>query len=229
VTNAAPSVLNPGTPTLQISGPAAGPVAGTVLIGQASFGTPISSAPVAGQVMPVVDQPNGTGLACNTLSPVNALAVRGNVALVDRGVCGFTIKAKAVQDAGAIAVIVVDNVAGSPPPDLGGVDPTVVIPAVRISLADGTAIRAQLNRRSRTASGVIASLYVAGSQLAGANPFGRVYLFTPNPFQPGSSVSHWDVSATRNLLMEPSINSNLTHSVKPPEDLTLPLLQDTGW
>ena len=228
VINSAPSVLNPGTPTLQISGPAAGPVTGTLLIGQASFGPAISTTPIGGQIMPVVDQADGTGLACTALSGSNALAVRGNVALVDRGVCGFVVKAKVVQDAGAIAMIVVDNVAGSPPPDLGGADPAVVIPAVRISLADGTQLKAQLKRRSRTASGVIGSLYVAGSQLAGANPFGRVYLFTPNPFQSGSSVSHWDISATRNLLMEPSINSDLTQSVKPPEDLTLPLLIDTG-
>jgi len=229
VTTAAPSVLTPGTPTLQISGPAAGPVTGTLLIGTAAFGAPIAATPVSGQVMPVVDQPNGAGLACTTLSPANALAVRGNIAVVDRGVCGFAIKVKLVQDAGAIAAIVVDNVVGSPPPDLGGVDPAIVIPSVRISLADGTALKAQLKRRSRTVSGVVGSLYVAGSQLAGANPFGRVYLFTPNPFQSGSSVSHWDTSTTRNQLMEPSINSNLTQSVKPPEDLTVPLLKDTGW
>jgi len=66
-------------------------------------------------------------------------------------------------------------------------------------------------------------------QLAGADTAGRVMLYTPNPFQPGSSVSHWDTSATRNLLMEPAINDDLTQSVKPPEDLTLPMLTDIGW
>jgi hypothetical protein len=54
-------------------------------------------------------------------------------------------------------------------------------------------------------------------------------LYTPNPYQPGSSVSHWDTSAFPNQLMEPAINSDLTTSVKPPQDLTLPLLQDIGW
>ena len=29
--------------------------------------------------------------------------------------------------------------------------------------------------------------------------------------------------------MEPNINADLTHSVKPPEDLTKPLLRDIGW
>ncbi len=42
-------------------------------------------------------------------------------------------------------------------------------------------------------------------------------------------MSHWDTSAIRNLLMEPSISADLTHSVRPPEDLTFPLFQDIGW
>ena len=229
VTALAPQVLTPGTPTLQISGPAAGPVTGTLLIGLASYGNPVSTTPVTGQVMPVVDQSNGTGLACTTLSAANATAVRGNVALVDRGVCGFAVKAKVVQDAGAIAMIVADNVAGSPPADLGGADPAVTIPSVRISLGDGNALKAQLKRRTRTTSGVVASLYIAGSQLRGANPFGNVLMYTPNPFQAGSSVSHWDTFAFRNLLMEPAINADLTQSVVPPQDLTFPLLRDIGW
>jgi hypothetical protein len=45
----------------------------------------------------------------------------------------------------------------------------------------------------------------------------------------GSSVSHWDVSASPNLLMEPNINDDLTLSVVPPLDLTLTLLKDLGW
>ncbi len=35
--------------------------------------------------------------------------------------------------------------------------------------------------------------------------------------------------ATRNLLMEPSSNSDLRYAVMPPRDLTLPLLRDLGW
>ena len=64
---------------------------------------------------------------------------------------------------------------------------------------------------------------------AGADPLGRALMYTPNPFAGGSSVSHWDTSARPNLLMEPSINRDLTHSVMPPEDLTFALLRDLGW
>ena len=55
---------------------------------------------------------------------------------------------------------------------------------------------------------------------------GRPLLYTPNPLIGGSSVSHWDVSAFPNLLMEPNINADLTTSLVPPLDITLPLLKD---
>jgi hypothetical protein len=229
VTAAVPNVLSIGVPRLAISGPAAGAAVGDYPVGAASFGPQLGAVSVTGQLMPVVDQPNGTGLACNPLSATNALAVRGRIALVDRGTCTFVVKVKNAQNAGAIGVVVADNAAGSPPSGLGGADPTITIPAVRIAQADGIALKAQLTRRSRTASGVIADLGVNLGQYAGADTSGRALLYTPNPYQGGSSVSHWDTIAFPNLLMEPSINSDLTHSVIAPYDLTFNLLQDIGW
>ena len=229
VNNALPGVLTLGTPALVVTGPAAGPAAGSYLVGTASFGNPLSGMAVTGQIMPVVDQPNGTGLACDPLSPANARAVAGNIALVSRGVCGFVVKVKNAQNAGAIAVLVADNAPGAPPPGLGGSDPTIVIPAVRITQADGLTIRAALGKRSRTASGVIGSLGLAGSQYQGADALGRMQMFAPNPLQPGSSVSHFDTTAFRNQLMEPAISSDLTHAVKVPQDLTFELFKDIGW
>ena len=54
-------------------------------------------------------------------------------------------------------------------------------------------------------------------------------MFAPNPFQGGSSVSHFDVTMFRNQLMEPSINPDLLQSLLPPVDLTYRLFQDIGW
>jgi len=54
-------------------------------------------------------------------------------------------------------------------------------------------------------------------------------MYAPNPFQAGSSVSHFDVSAFPNQLMEPAINADLTHEVTPPHDSTYKLLLDIGW
>jgi hypothetical protein len=50
-----------------------------------------------------------------------------------------------------------------------------------------------------------------------------------NPVQPGSSISHWDTAGIPNQLMEPSINADLTASVRPPEDLTSSQMTDIGW
>src|SRR5207248_10628461 len=120
-------------------------------------------------------------------------------------------------------VLIADNAAGSPPPGLGGSDSTITIPAVRITQADGNTIKAQL------ASGVNVTLFLDSSMAAGADSSGHPLLFTPNPFQSGSSVSHWDTSAFPNQLMEPSISGDLSHTVTNPKDLTTSLLKDIGW
>lgn len=91
------------------------------------------------------------------------------------------------------------------------------------------AIRAQLQRRSRTRSGVTASLGVNPPKLAGADAERRILMYAPNPLQPGSSVSHYSTAAKPNQLMEPAISGDLTHDLAPPRDLTLPLLRDIGW
>ncbi|MCO5259928.1 MAG: T9SS type A sorting domain-containing protein [Crocinitomicaceae bacterium] len=78
---------------------------------------------------------------CNP-SPANAYA--GKIAILRRNTCAFTAKAKYAQDAGAIAVIVVDNIdddnlennyMSAAADDVNG--PLVTIPVVRISLTDG--------------------------------------------------------------------------------------------
>lgn len=227
VTANVPNVLSPGTPELVATAPAS--IANTYLIGIAAFGPLLTASGTSGEVMPVVDQANGTGLACTPLNAVNAMAVNGKIALIDRGTCDFSLKTKNAQNAGAIGVIIADNVAGSPPPDLGGADPTVTIPAVRITLADGNTFKSALRFRSRTKSGVFVTMQLNMAVYAGADPLGRALMYTPNPWAGGSSVSHFDTSARRNLLMEPSINRDLTHSVVPPEDLSFSLMKDIGW
>jgi hypothetical protein len=90
-----------------------------------------------------------------------------------------------------------------------------------ISDVDGAAIIAQLD----AAMVVNASIATDPNQLAGADAQGRVLVYTPNPLQSGSSVSHWDTSCFPNTLMEPAINSSITQTT----DLTRYMFQDIGW
>lgn len=61
---------------------------------------------------------------------------------------------------------------------------------------------------------------------AGADEENRVLLYTPKPYQSGSTHSHFDSSASPSLLMEPAINADLkAFNV----DLTKQAMQDMGW
>mgnify|MGYP001290195740 CR=1 FL=1 len=177
----------------------------------------------------VRDQADGRGLACTPLDAQNRAAVRNRFALVDRGDCTFVVKAKNLQDAGATGMILVNNVPG-PAPALGGNDPTVAIVAVSVSQADGAALKAAADAAlARGRAPIHAQLRRDRDSLAGANADRRVFLFTPSPFQPGSSVSHYDSSASPNLLMEPSASPNQAIAVRAPQDLTFELFRDIGW
>jgi hypothetical protein len=76
---------------------------------------------------------------------------------------------------------------------------------------------------------LIANLGVNNAQRQYADASNRPFMYTPNPFQGGSSVSHWDTRMFPNQLMEPAINADLTHEVTTPNDLTFELLRDIGW
>ncbi|MEO5701884.1 MAG: M36 family metallopeptidase [Casimicrobiaceae bacterium] len=69
-------------------------------------------------------------------------AVAGKIALVDRGVCTFVEKARNAQAAGAIALLVANNVTGLV--SMAGADPSVTIPLASIALDDGADIRGAL-------------------------------------------------------------------------------------
>jgi large repetitive protein len=76
-------------------------------------------------------------LGCNA-TWTNAAAVTGKIALVQRGTCGFAVKAKNAQENGAIAVMIANDTTGVV--NMGGVDATVTIPAVLVAKAHGDAI-----------------------------------------------------------------------------------------
>jgi len=58
---------------------------------------------------------------------VNAAAVAGKFAIIDRGSCNFTVKVKNAQLNGAIGVIIANNQGGTAIVNMAGADPTIVI------------------------------------------------------------------------------------------------------
>lgn len=76
--------------------------------------------------------------ACTGL-PTDSLT--GKIALISRGGCTFSQKIRSAQDAGAVAAIVVNNVAGDPTAmGLGGIPNEPTIPAYMASLANRSAL-----------------------------------------------------------------------------------------
>jgi len=172
------------------------------------------SATASGQITLVNDGLGTTSDACSAI----AQNLNGQIALIDRGNCTFIAKVLNAQNAGAAGVIVVNDQAGAPFA-MGGDGTGLTIPAVMISLSDGTAIKAQLS------AGVSATIGPDITRLSGADSNGRVTMYNPNPLEPGSSIGHWSTEASPNLLMEPAINRDLPIST----DLTRNVMHDIGW
>lgn len=74
--------------------------------------------------------------ACS--APTNAAAIAGNIAVVYRADCEFGTKAQNAEAAGAIAVVIINNVPGAPiSMGAGAAGATVTIPVVMLTDVDG--------------------------------------------------------------------------------------------
>lgn len=127
---------------------------------QASFGP--QDASFSGSLVLVNDGTITPTLGCATL--INASSVNGKIAVLDRGSCLFVDKVRYAQAAGAIGVVVINNVDGVPIVMGGDNASDIVIPAVMISKSDGTIIKNQLNN-SIAVDGTVNSI---DTQISGA-------------------------------------------------------------
>lgn len=93
--------------------------------------------PLTADVM-LYGSPTNTSIQGCSTATANSFA--GKVVLIYRGNCNYTVKVKNAQNAGAVAVIMVNNIAGDPV-TMGGTDTTITIPAVMVSQSDGNKIR----------------------------------------------------------------------------------------
>lgn len=193
-------------------------------IGTASFGPLATSTAISGRVVRATDAATTEGPTtfdgCTAFS--NADAIRGNVAMIDRGSCTFVVKSRNAQAAGAVGVLIVDNSRTTCyPPGMSGDAADVTIPVFSISANDGDALKTQLTAGAPMSG----ALRRDPTQLAGASKEGQMRLYAPCTDEPGSSIHHWDVVASPSLLMEPAVNSDQLLNV----DLAQFLMYDIGW
>jgi Zn-dependent metalloprotease len=131
-------------PVLQINSPAS--IAQLCAAGAAAFGPPLTASfSVTGNIVVGLDDTAAPGpTTTDGCSPLtNPAAIAGNVALIDRGGCAFTVKVKNAQNAGAIGAVIA-NINNGGAFGLGGADATITIPSLGISQAHGTLIKGEL-------------------------------------------------------------------------------------
>ncbi len=130
-----------GAAELVVNSPAT--IAGIYNAVEASFGPALSN-PITQDLVLVDDgtAPNPND-GCQTY--LNSAAVSGKIAVVDRGNCPFIDKVSRAEAAGAVAVIVINNVSGSPISMGGTGGGSIGIPSVMISQADGVVLKNQIS------------------------------------------------------------------------------------
>ncbi|AHJ98409.1 M36 family metallopeptidase [Hymenobacter swuensis] len=131
----------PASRNLTVTAPA--PVAGSYTTVESAFSTSnklVSTGPVTGDLVFYNDPGNpASHLACTSPS---STTLTGKIALIYRGTCNYTDKVLNAQNAGARAVIMVNN-AGAPVA-MGGTNNAITIPAVMVSTTDGNLLATQL-------------------------------------------------------------------------------------
>lgn len=120
-------------------------IAGSYIARQNNFNPgkidlPISPNLIQSDLVLYVDNVGGNSDGC--VPPSNASAMSGKIVILRRGTCGFTIKVKNAQNAGAAAVIMVNNVDGEF--SMSGADATISIPAISVSQSVGEALITEL-------------------------------------------------------------------------------------
>jgi minor extracellular serine protease Vpr len=99
------------------------------------------TAPLAVVMEGGIDPVTTLGMACTALAPGS---LTGKIALISRGECSFSTKIRNAQEAGAVAVIIVNNVAGDPISMASdGTPDQPTIPAYMVGLEDGRELAAR--------------------------------------------------------------------------------------
>jgi extracellular elastinolytic metalloproteinase len=108
----------PPTNFITVNAPAsiAGPQIATTNVFEGTDRVPVPVSPngITSNLVLYKNNPTPPGYNSGCQPPTNAAAILGKIALIKRGGCFFNLKVKNAQDAGAIAVIVMDTIANNP-------------------------------------------------------------------------------------------------------------------
>jgi uncharacterized repeat protein (TIGR01451 family) len=174
-------------------------IAGYKTAGVDSFtGPPHAAMGQTADVVLALDPSDGAGVlttdGCSTLT--NPAALAGKIALIDRGTCGFQVKAANAQAAGAIGLLVANTAAGA----FGNMGPTagqpdITIPCFMITFADANAIKAQL------ANGPVNVTLLSGGDLLASFSSrgprqGASIILKPDIAAPGSNITSAQTGVT---------------------------------
>lgn len=166
-------------------------IAGTVTNTNTLDWAPITSA-FSGEVVLTSSIPEQTdNLAC---TPLPAGSLSGKVALIDRGVCSISWKVDHAADAGAIGILLANNVAGDPPTfSFGGTSGGEFNPAPTLVLTqdDGNRIRANIAApvMVTVSPSVFTSLAGSMASTSSRGPSMSLQTIKPEIGAPGASVS----------------------------------------
>jgi MYXO-CTERM domain-containing protein len=204
----APVVMAKGFPRITPS-PAVNGFLGA--LGEATFGSYLSAGTVHG---PVVTG-SASGICAN-----NTYNFQGKIVLFQGGICAPIGLGNAAGSMGALAVLISDENAVSPPSDIEAAPTTVSqypvhIPTLGVTVQDASLL----------SSGETVTLDAVGTELVGADTQGRMYMYASDPIVQGSTVSHWDPIARPNLMEEPNASFIISHDIR----MEAAVMRDIGW
>lgn len=123
-------------------------IAGTYIAKQNAFSPgkvdlPVAPNSIQSDLVLYLDSTGGTSDAC--VAPSNASVISGKIVVVRRGTCSFINKTLAAQNAGAAAVIIVNNVDGEI--TMSGENANITIPAISVTKDVGELLITQMQSK----------------------------------------------------------------------------------
>ncbi|MEM9885268.1 MAG: PA domain-containing protein [Bacteroidota bacterium] len=183
----------------------------------AQFGAPLTDSVWIGEAV-VIDvggenSSQGCGVGAEVL---NAASIEGRIALIDRGSCRFDEKFTNAANAGAIAVVIINNQPGAGAMGMGGASDITDVPVASLSFEDGALIKATLETDTvvmmigDTVITVDNDVAITANQTLptalGSIPLSQYDESNPFVFRPGGTISNIGRNEAANAELKATVN-----------------------